>query len=736
MRGGDGAGVGTPRGPHPGRSVQSGGVQLGQQGAAGIGDAAKDGVHHAGEGGEFLGARQIHRGADGGVGGRVQEEEPGGADAQYEADGVGRGAFQVGLEDGVQRAGATQDGGGQPVGGGAVARVAGGETVQGFLEGAMLLEDGAEEGEGEGASRIHEASWRRHRPHDRRAGMIAAPTYRHDSFRQGALQRPRVILVCLCLAMWLPGFFTLPAGDRDESRFAEATKQMVQTGDYVRIMNGTQQRNRKPVGIYWLQVPFVLAADAAGIGTQNPIWPYRMPSLLGGLAAVLATFDVGMRLLRDRRVAMLAGGMLAASALLTVEAHIAKTDAALLGATAWAMAMLARAWMGERLGRGHAVLFWLALGLGILVKGPIAPMIVALTALMLVAWERRAAWLLTLRPAWGVPLMVAVVAPWFIAIELATRGAFLAQSVGGDLGSKLAGGSETHGGFFGEHLLLVPLLAFPSGILVLLALPGAWRRRGWPAYRFLIAWIVPAWLVFEATPTKLPHYPLPVYPALFVLAAGFVGKQGWGSAPSPAGAERPQTPFFKVAAGWVVAGAHAVAAVLLGLGGVAIAVALHGPWWLALPAPPCAAAAAWFAYRRRPWLAIGLAVPLYATILQLTLPEVSALWIGPRVEAALRQDWPAWNARGAGLAVAGYAEPSLVFAAGVDIMLLWNGAAAADVLKQGRASIVLVDSRTEGSFLKEAALVKIEIERVDQVSGFNPSRGRLTTLVFYRRAGR
>ena len=53
--------------------------------------------------------------------------------------------------------------------------------------------------------------------------------------------------------LWLPGFFSLPPTDRDESRFAQASKQMIETGDYVRIMNGEEPRNRKPIGIYWLQ---------------------------------------------------------------------------------------------------------------------------------------------------------------------------------------------------------------------------------------------------------------------------------------------------------------------------------------------------------------------------------------------------------------------------------------------------------------------------------------------------
>lgn len=530
-------------------------------------------------------------------------------------------------------------------------------------------------------------------------------------------RHPRLILVALCLILWLPGFFSLPPGDRDESRFAQATKQMIQSGDYVRIMNGHEARNRKPVGIYWLQAPFAFAAQAAGFASANPIWPYRLPSLLGAIVAVLATFDIASTLMCDRRIALLACGMLAGSVILTVEAHIAKTDAALLGATAWAMAMLSRAWIGASLGKRQAALFWFAIGLGILLKGPITPMVAGLASLTLVLVSRRAAWLRALRPAWGVPLMLAVVLPWFIAIEIATHGAFLVQSVGGDLGSKLAGGSESHGGFPGEHLLLLPLLAFPSSVAVMCALPGAWRDRATPETQFLLAWIAPSWLVFELTPTKLPHYTLPLYPALFILAAS------WILSPKP-------VPRWLTTLSNIVLWA---AAALLGLGGVALAAVVHGPWWLALPAIPSAAAAAWFAQKRRAWPALLAAVPLYAFILQLTLPNLANLWIAPRVEAALQRDWPQWNENGTGLAAAGYAEPSLMFETGKDIKLLPDGKSAADALAGGSTLEVLVEHRTEPLFLKTAADLKLPVEKQDEIDGFNLSRGRQTNLALYRR---
>ena len=73
---------------------------------------------------------------------------------------------------------------------------------------------------------------------------------------------------------------------------------------------------------------------------------------------------------------------------------------------------------------------------------------------------------------------------------------------------------------------MLPLLAFPSSLFVFYALPAAWRDRAAPVTRFLLAWIVPSWIVFECVPTKLPHYTLPLYPALFLLAATLAARSG------------------------------------------------------------------------------------------------------------------------------------------------------------------------------------------------------------------
>src|SRR5215813_5861708 len=87
--------------------------------------------------------------------------------------------------------------------------------------------------------------------------------------RAPASRRALLILVLLSVLAWLPGFFTLPPLDRDESRFAQATKQMLETGNFVDIRFGTEARYEKPVGIYWLQAA---STASLGMGTRDAIW--------------------------------------------------------------------------------------------------------------------------------------------------------------------------------------------------------------------------------------------------------------------------------------------------------------------------------------------------------------------------------------------------------------------------------------------------------------------------------
>jgi 4-amino-4-deoxy-L-arabinose transferase-like glycosyltransferase len=542
-----------------------------------------------------------------------------------------------------------------------------------------------------------------------------------------ALQRrPRLALVLLCLALWLPGFFTLPATDRDEARFAQATKQMLDTGDYVRIQVGEEERNKKPAGIHWLQAASVHLVEAAHLGTRRDIWAYRVPSLLGGMLAVLATFHWG-RSLVGRRATFLGAAMLASSLVLVAEAHIAKTDAALLATIVAAMGLFAQAYLRP----GHftarqAAGFWLVLGASVLLKGPVGPMVPLLAGITLAVADKGAPWLRALRPGWGLPLMIAAAAPWFVAIGIATEGRFFAQAVGGDMLSKIGSGEEKHGGPPGFYLLTFGIAAFPGAWIVLCALPTAWRDRLNPPTRFLLAWIVPSWLVFEAVSTKLPHYTMPMYPALMLLGAAWA-----------------MDPLRRLPARWW----RWFALAALGLAALGLALAAEAAGWFLLREPfgaallalPLGAALVWVVARnaaRGAWGRAGLlgallVVPLYAAVLEGVAPRLEPLWIAPRLAAVLQDRAPGLASRDFG--ITSHSEPSVLFAVGGATSLLRTGTDAARFLAGGPGRVVAVGDRAERDFQREVAVLELPLQEIGQVTGFNYTRGRWVTLMLFRR---
>ena len=130
-----------------------------------------------------------------------------------------------------------------------------------------------------------------------------------------------------------------------------------------------------------------------------------------------------------------------------------------------------------------------------------------------------------LRP---LPILTALLLtlPWFVAIHIHSNGAFLAEALGRDFGAKLGSAQETHGGPPGYYLLTPLLMFWPGTIALPLAVAFAWKRRALPALTPLFAWLLPMWFVLELVPTKLPHYTLPLYPALALLCGAAIAS-GW-----------------------------------------------------------------------------------------------------------------------------------------------------------------------------------------------------------------
>ena len=354
-------------------------------------------------------------------------------------------------------------------------------------------------------------------------GLSAALDFAAISHRRAA-----ALLVAVCLLAFLPGFFQIPPVDRDEARFAQATKQMVERGEYVDIRFQDEVRYKKPVGIYWLQAAAVHAGEALGVPhALTTIWLYRLPSLFGAIGAVLMTYWAALAFV-GRRTALLAALMMASSILLGVEARLAKTDATLLFMSVTAMGAMARIYLSSRrtperhIGIAMPALLWSALAGGVLIKGPLILMFVVLTALTLSIADRSLRWIRQLRPLTGLLWLLVLVSPWFIAIVAKSGDSFFVQALGHDMLDKITSGQEAHGAPPGFYLLLFWVTFWPGAVLGALATPTIWKARREPGARFLLAWLIPSWIVFEAVMTKLPHYVLPLYPAIAILIAGIV----------------------------------------------------------------------------------------------------------------------------------------------------------------------------------------------------------------------
>ena len=568
--------------------------------------------------------------------------------------------------------------------------------------------------------------------------------------------RHAALLILLCLALYLPGLSAIPPLDRDEARFAQATKQMIETGDYIDIRFQETPRYKKPVGAYWLQ-----AASVQLLSPDDPaaIWAYRVPSMIAAIVAVLLTHALAALFLTPG-AAVLAAALLASSFLLTAEAHMAKTDALLLATVLAAQYGLARAYIG-RGGAGAWLPFWLGIGVGALIKGPITPLIAGLTAMALVITDRRAGWLRDLRPLLGLPLAALIVLPWVVAVQLRSGGAFLESSVGGDLIPKLLGGMESHGSPPGYYLLLVMLTFWPGSLLIWPALASAWRTRSEPAIRFLFAWLLPAWVLYEIVPTKLPHYVLPLYPALAIMAAAWISRftaaaaRPFGAPPMlPRGTRVLALLWAAVglalavgAAVLVIAGLEPVAAVEESVNALSVVERFASQAYLALRIAPEAFLAAPLAalvafagaaalLRRRPRIAaiccVGGGVLFLAPLAQLTAPALTRAFVSPRIAAAA-----AAIDTGAArdILAVGYHEPSLVFLAGTKTQLT-SPEAAAMQLAERPGAIVSVARRHRAEFTGHAARLGLATTVRQTIAGLNYSTGRDVIIDIITRADR
>ncbi|HRQ72579.1 MAG TPA: glycosyltransferase family 39 protein [Phycisphaerales bacterium] len=575
-------------------------------------------------------------------------------------------------------------------------------------------------------------------------------------------------LVVICLTVYLPGLASIPPIDRDESRFAQASRQMFESralppaeqdddlhsgGLTIPRVQGRDRLSKPPL-IYWLQAAGA-AAFTGGDPGRDAIWMYRVPSLVAAMLTVLATWRIGVSMF-DPRAAWLGAAMLGVSPVFVWEAHQARADHVMVACTTLAMWGLWSVWhrcgtprvpgtSSLRHSATPSLLLWIPLALGILTKGPITPLVVGLTAIALSLVSRRWRWLGCTQPIIGMLIVGVIVAPWLLAVARHVGLERYWSVVCEEVFVRAGAAKEGHWGPPGYHVVLLVVLFWPGSLLTGLAVARAFRRgfrvedRGQtpsrsplrrmcrtivsarparPAECFLLAWIIPAWIVFELSFTKLPHYTMPLYPAIALLAGRAVLAAASGSLVLPR-SQRLGTSL------WL--GLSALVAIGIPAGLFTLGVR-HSAWIYLLGVPWVASVLAFAYFARRAFApervlatqlaGVFLAVAFWAFTLHAMLPGTKRLFLTELLAERIAEIDPG-GARP--IASVGYHEDSLVF--------------------RTRAAVLLIDEQQQGEFWRTHpdGLLIVPKERIlrshsvlAEVEGFNYSRGRRQSLAIVR----
>jgi 4-amino-4-deoxy-L-arabinose transferase-like glycosyltransferase len=242
---------------------------------------------------------------------------------------------------------------------------------------------------------------------------------------------------------------------------------------------------------------------------------------------------------------------------------------------------------------------------------------------------------------------------------------------------------------------------------------GGWRRRRQPAARFLLAWLAPAWLLLELVPTKLPHYALPLYPALALLAATALTEDT-----APRWARRLSGAPWLLAT--IALGAALIALPIRfgdgvapdGIVGAGLLAGLTAGLLYRRPAPPMMTA-----------LLAAMSLVFAVSAAGFVVPALDRLWLSRAAAALVASDLPPADKP---LAVIGYNEPSLVF--------LLDGKVRAGVADTPVAAgaAALVSDRAAAAFLQNLAARGHVARPLDSARGLDYSNGQQMTLTLYR----
>jgi 4-amino-4-deoxy-L-arabinose transferase-like glycosyltransferase len=328
--------------------------------------------------------------------------------------------------------------------------------------------------------------------------------------------RVLIALGAIALLVWFASLDARHLIKSDEGRYAEIAREMAVSGDWVTPRLNDFKYFEKPPLQYWATAAFY---RAFGINE----WTARLWNALTGLATVLFTAYFAARLFGPGTGAI-AGVVAASSVLIVGLAHLVTLD---MGLACFMTLALGSALIAQRDGatlretRHWMWVCWAGLALGLLSKGPVAIVLPAAVLVLYSVWHRDAVLWSRLHFGTGVPLFLAIAAPWFIAVSIANpefpRFFFWHEHVERFL-------TRAHGRYAPWWYFIPILMAgmLPWTLLAARAIVRGARRqadRRFQPVRMLWLWTVFIFVFFSASSSKLPSYVLPVVPALAVLVA-------------------------------------------------------------------------------------------------------------------------------------------------------------------------------------------------------------------------
>jgi 4-amino-4-deoxy-L-arabinose transferase-like glycosyltransferase len=329
------------------------------------------------------------------------------------------------------------------------------------------------------------------------------------------LNQHRAFLVVLTLAavMFLSDIWIYKEFVRAESYFALGARLMIEQGDWLLPHAPDELALNKPPLTYWL-IGISYKTFGANYGSA------RLPSVLAALLVLAIVYALGVRL-NGKRAGLIAVAMLASSFLFLSFARMAMSDMLLTLSVTASLACFILA-LGERGSTALALLGYVALALGVLAKGPVALVLVALPIGFEMAFRRSRVELKKLHLIQGTLLLGLIAAPYFLAVYARAGGAPLRFFFFGENLQRFTGQIYGASGrpiwyevaaFFGDFA--------PWSILVFVALWFNWRERATQlsAPRLMHLWLGCAIVLFSLSSFKLDYYLLPAMPAAALISA-------------------------------------------------------------------------------------------------------------------------------------------------------------------------------------------------------------------------